>query len=65
MFVGVLSKFFGGKTNFDLKGEIKKFMLEGEAMKGVMQDAGIFKLIMSSLSKYERLVGMPLCSVIR
>ena len=40
-------------------------MLEGEAMKGVTQDAGIFKLIMSSLSKYERLVGMLLCSVIR
>ena len=42
-----------------------KLMLEGEAMKGVTQDAGIFKLIMSSLSKYKRLVGMLLCSVIR
>ena len=58
-FVGVLSKLFGGsKTSFDLKGEIKKLMLEGEAMKRVTSEAGTFTLVMSSFSQYERLVRM-------
>ena len=58
-FVGVLSKLFGGsKTSFDLKGEIKKLMLVGEAMKRVTNKAGTFTLVMSSFSQYERLVSM-------
>ena len=54
-----MSKLFGssGRT-YDLKGEVKKLMFEGEIMKPVTSDAGVFTLVMSTFSQYERSVSI-------
>jgi hypothetical protein len=53
---GFMNKLFGGSktATFDLKGEIKKLMFEGDKMKPVTLDAGLFTVIMSSFSQYEK-----------
>ena len=53
-----MSKLFGssGRT-YDLKGEVKKLMFEGEMMKPVTSDAGAFTLIMSTFTQYEKSVS--------
>ena len=48
--------FFGGgsKSVFDLRGEVKKLLFEGDLMREVTLDAGVFTMVMSNFSQYER-----------
>ena len=53
-----MSKLFGSSGHtYDLKGEVKKLMFDGEMMKPVTSDAGVFTLVMSAFTQYERFVS--------
>lgn len=39
---------------FDLKGEVKKLVFEGDIMREVTLDAGVFTMVMSNFSQYEK-----------
>ena len=51
-----LTKLFGSRPVFDLKTEIKKVMFEGDKMVPVSSDAGLFTVIMSNFTQYEKVV---------
>ena len=48
--------FFGGSSKpvFDLRGEVKKLLFEGDLMREVTLDAGVFTMVMSNFCQYER-----------
>ena len=53
-----MSKLFSSSgSTYDLKGEVKKLMFDGEMMKPVTSDAGVFTLVMSTFTQYERSVS--------
>ena len=51
-------KFFGSRSNvFDLKSEIKKIMFEGNRLRQISIDGGLFTMIMANFSQFEKVVS--------
>ncbi len=60
---GVLTKFFSSRSNvFDLKSEIKKIMFEGDLLRQISTDGGLFTMIMANFSQFEKLVRCDVSS---
>ena len=42
------------RTSYDVKGEVKKLLFEGENMRLVTEDSGLFTMLMATFSQYEK-----------
>ena len=52
--VGFLSQLLNRRPTFDVRGEVKKLMFDGDIMRKVTEDSGRFTMIMATFSKYEK-----------
>ena len=52
--VGFLSQLLNRRPTFDVRGEVKKLMFDGDIMRKVTEDSGRFTMIMATFSQYEK-----------
>ena len=58
-----LTKYFTNHPVFDLKTEIKRVLFQQNIMSPVSDDAGLFTIVMSNFSQYEKVVCTQLLSL--